>query len=203
MYFRVSHQSQRRLYQRTNQIACQKIRWYLHTLIWRHVSLKYVVQSNILWLTILVSYHYRRNVVFANYRFPVSFLLYIATQNLTKSLLWTVLRILLSPKRITLARFACLCLFKKGDRTLLRNWRPVLLLTTEYKILTKALANRIQHVLPLILNSDKTGCIKGRTINGNTRLLNDVISYVNEKNTGLFSSVLAKWRPLTEFPTNF
>ena len=83
-------------------------------------------------------------------------------------------------------------LFKKGDRTLLRNWRPVPLLTTDYKILTKALANRIQQVLPLILNSDKTGCIKGRTINDNTRLLNDVISYVNEKNTGPFSSVLTK-----------
>ena len=30
MQFRVSHQSQCGLYQRTNQIACQKIRWYLH-----------------------------------------------------------------------------------------------------------------------------------------------------------------------------
>ena len=55
----------------------------LSTLIWRHVSLLYVVQSNMLWRTILLSYHYRCNVVFTNYRFPVSFLLYIATQNLT------------------------------------------------------------------------------------------------------------------------
>ena len=31
MHFRVSHQSQCGLYQRTNQIACQKIRWYLHS----------------------------------------------------------------------------------------------------------------------------------------------------------------------------
>ena len=30
MHFRVSHQSQRGLYQRKNQIAGQKIRWYLH-----------------------------------------------------------------------------------------------------------------------------------------------------------------------------
>ena len=76
-------------------------------------------------------------------------------------------------------------LFKKGDRTLLKNWRPVTLLNTDYKILTKALANRLQQVLPLIVNSDQTACIKGRTINDNTRLLNDVISYVNEKNTNL------------------
>lgn len=35
-------------------------------------------------------------------------------------------------------------LFKKGDRTQLKNWRPVTLLNTDYKILTKALANRLQ-----------------------------------------------------------
>ena len=76
-------------------------------------------------------------------------------------------------------------LFKNGDRTQLKNWRPVTLLNTDYKILTKALANRLQQVLPLIVNSDQTACIKGRTINDNTRLLNDVISYVNKKNTSL------------------
>ena len=76
-------------------------------------------------------------------------------------------------------------LFKKGDRTQLKNWRPVTLLNTDYKILTKALANRLQQVLPQIVNSDQTASIKGRTINDNTRLLNDVISYVNEKNTSL------------------
>ena len=82
-----------------NESSCLSESKMVSTLIWRHVSLLYVVQSNILLLTILQSYHYRCNVVFTNYRFPFSFLLYIATQkNLTKSLLWTVLRILLSPK---------------------------------------------------------------------------------------------------------
>ena len=71
-----------------NESNCLSENKMVSTLIWRHVSLLYVVQSNILWLTILLSYHYRCNVVFTNYRFPVSFLLYIATQkNLTKSLL--------------------------------------------------------------------------------------------------------------------
>ena len=81
-----------------NESNCLSENKMVSTLIWSHVSLLYVVQSNILWLSILLSYHYRCNV-FTNYRFPVSFLLYIATQkNLTKSLLQTVLRILLSPK---------------------------------------------------------------------------------------------------------
>ena len=66
-----------------NESNCLSENKMVSTLNWRHVSLLYVVQSNILWLTILLSHHYR-----CNYRFPVSFLLYIATQkNLTKSLL--------------------------------------------------------------------------------------------------------------------
>ena len=72
-------------------------------------------------------------------------------------------------------------LFKKGDRTLLKNWRPITLLTTDYKILSKALANRLQKVLPFIVHSDQTASVKGRTINDNTRLLHDVISYADEK----------------------
>ena len=81
-------------------------------LIRRHVSLLYVAQSNILWLTLLLSYHYRCNIVFTNYRFPVSFLLYIATQKkiLTKSLLEQFYEYSYHQKKITLARFACLCL---------------------------------------------------------------------------------------------
>ena len=76
-------------------------------------------------------------------------------------------------------------LFKKGDRTLLKNWRPITLLTTDYKILTKALANRLQQVLPLIVHTDQTASIKGRTINDNTRLLHDVITYANVNNIPL------------------
>ena len=92
-------------------------------------------------------------------------------------------------------------LFKKGDRTLLKNWRPVTLLNTDYKILTKALANRLHQALPLIVNSDQTACIKWRTINDNTRLLNDAISYVNEKNTNLPFINMDQIRLLTEPPT--
>ena len=51
--------------------------------------------------------------------------------------------------------------FKKGDRTLLKNWRPITLLSTDYKILMRALANRLQRVLPLIVHTDQTASVKG------------------------------------------
>ena len=103
------------------------------TLNWRHVSLLYIVQSNILWLPILLSYHYRCNVVFTNYRFPVTFLLYIATQkNLIKSLLWSNSSTNTPiTKKITPARFACLC-FRLGILLKLNKFH---LLTRQLKLL--------------------------------------------------------------------
>ena len=67
-------------------------------------------------------------------------------------------------------------MFKKGDHTKLKNWRPVTLLNSDYKILTEALANRHQQVLPLIIHTDQTAS----TINDNNRLLHDDVAYANE-----------------------
>ena len=54
---------------------------------------------------------------------------------------------------------------KKGkDLRYLANWRPVSLLTTDYKILTKAQAMKLQKVIPSIVNSDQVGYIKKRYI---------------------------------------
>ena len=76
-------------------------------------------------------------------------------------------------------------LLKKGDRTKLQNWCPITLLNTDYKILTKALSNRLKQVLPSIIHTDQTACIPGRTINNNLRLIQDIITYANETNKPL------------------
>jgi hypothetical protein len=45
---------------------------------------------------------------------------------------------------------------KKGkDLRLLKNWRPLNLLNTDYKILAKTLARRIRTVLPKLISYDQ------------------------------------------------
>ena len=64
---------------------------------------------------------------------------------------------------------------KKGDLALLANWRPVALLCTDYKILSRVLSNRLKQCLHMIVQVDQTYCIKGRTIMDNLFLIRDTI----------------------------
>ena len=45
---------------------------------------------------------------------------------------------------------------KSKDKTLLENLRPISLLNVDYKILTKAIAKRLEKVLPKIINPDQS-----------------------------------------------
>ena len=71
---------------------------------------------------------------------------------------------------------------KDKPTNLLCNLRPISLLNTDYKIATKAIAKRLEAVLPLVINADQTGYIKGRYIGENVRLISDIISYTAAKN---------------------
>ncbi len=62
---------------------------------------------------------------------------------------------------------------KLKDRLLLKNWRPISLLNTDYKIIAKILAIRLQSVLPSIINENQTGYLQGRYIGQNVRVLED------------------------------
>ena len=86
---------------------------------------------------------------------------------------------------VTQRRGVITLVFKKGDRTKLKNWRHITLLTTDYKILTKALANRLKNVLHLLIHPDQTACIPGRTINDNISLIRDAIHFAKESNIPL------------------
>ena len=73
-------------------------------------------------------------------------------------------------------------LFKKNDKHLLKNWRPISLLNTDYKILAHVLANRLKTVINKLIHTDQNGYIKGRNIGFNIRLIQDVIEYFENDN---------------------
>lgn len=56
----------------------------------------------------------------------------------------------------------------------------------DYKIASKAIANRLKAVLPSIINNDQTGFLKGRSISENIRLIEGILRYTEmEKVPGL------------------
>ena len=66
-------------------------------------------------------------------------------------------------------------LYKKGPREDIKNWRPISLLNVDYKILSKVLAERLKSVLPEIIHGDQRGCVPGRYIGENIRLIDDLL----------------------------
>ena len=71
---------------------------------------------------------------------------------------------------------------KDKDRMFLKNWRPLSILCTDYKLISKMLALRLSNVLPSIINSDQTAYIKGRYIGENIRTVSDIVDYCKAKN---------------------
>ena len=71
-------------------------------------------------------------------------------------------------------------IFKKGDRLLLKNYRPISLATADYKLLAFVLASRIQKVINKIISSTQAGYIKKRFIGNNIRLIEDLIDYADK-----------------------
>ncbi len=63
---------------------------------------------------------------------------------------------------------------KNKTRLFLKNWRPISLLNTYYKIMAKILAIRLKNVFSHIINHDQTGYLKNRYIRQNIRILEDV-----------------------------
>ena len=65
----------------------------------------------------------------------------------------------------------------KGDknRKQLKNWRPIFLLNSSYKLVSSCIANRIKPILPYVIESQQKGFIKGRNIAECTREIYDFL----------------------------
>lgn len=69
--------------------------------------------------------------------------------------------------------------FKKGNKLDLENYRPISLLNTDYKILTKILANRMKRVIGGIIQPTQSYSIPRRDIADTIGTIRDVIEYMN------------------------
>ena len=75
------------------------------------------------------------------------------------------------------------CIPKENKpKQFLKNWRPLTLLDTVYKIASGSIAKRLKLVLPDLISNDQTGFLKGRFIGENTRLIYDMLQYTEENN---------------------
>ena len=71
---------------------------------------------------------------------------------------------------------------KDKDKNYLKNWRPISLLNNDYKIAAKALALRLEKVLPTIISSSQTEYVRGRFIGESSRMIFHIMSCTKAKN---------------------
>jgi hypothetical protein len=110
-------------------------------------------------------------------------------------------------------RWGVLKLIPKKDKNpcFLKNWRPISLLNTDYKILAQVFAIRLQKVLPKIISEFQNGYIKGRFIGYNIRTIVDIINYSNANNKDCLIAFLdfekafdqLEWKFIEETLTSF
>ena len=64
---------------------------------------------------------------------------------------------------------------KKGkDKRFIDNWRPISLINVDVKIASKALAKRLEPILPEIVHHNQNGFIKGKSIFDAVRTIDDI-----------------------------
>ncbi len=78
---------------------------------------------------------------------------------------------------------------EKGERTRVVNYRPITLLNTDYKILSKTLAVRLADVAPGLIHKAQAGFVPGRRIHNHTQLARLMMSWAegNEANGAIIA----------------
>ena len=68
-------------------------------------------------------------------------------------------------------------IYKKKDKTEISNYRPITLLNTDYKLLTKILALQLRDHIKSLIHTDQAGFIPKRSIFHHIRLANTIIDF--------------------------
>ncbi len=71
---------------------------------------------------------------------------------------------------------------EKGERSRVVNYRPITVLNTDYKLLSKALAVRLAEVAPEIIHRAQAGFVPGRKIHNHTQLARMMMSWAEANN---------------------
>ena len=73
----------------------------------------------------------------------------------------------------------------KGDKNMLKNFRPISLLCVDYKIMARIMSNRLKFVLPKLISIYQTCCIPGRDIADTTASIRDLIEIIENDFFGI------------------
>ena len=83
----------------------------------------------------------------------------------------------------SLRRALITLIFKKGDRSNPKNWRPISLLNCDYKLCARALAGRLLNILQHVIHPDQSCGVRGRYIGENVVLLRGIVDFSTESGT--------------------
>ncbi|GKU91277.1 hypothetical protein SLEP1_g5176 [Rubroshorea leprosula] len=75
---------------------------------------------------------------------------------------------------------------KKSNPEDLKDYRPISLINSLYKIISKVLANRIKKVLPKVISGTQSAFLGGRQITDGVLILNEVIEEIKKKKVSSF-----------------
>ena len=75
---------------------------------------------------------------------------------------------------------------KHDKKANLKNWRPISLLCSDYKVLTKILSNRLKPTLEHTISIEQTCGIPNRSIFSNLFTIREIINHSNTKNINSF-----------------
>ena len=80
-------------------------------------------------------------------------------------------------KRLVFAHGWMCLIYKKKDPTEISNYRPITLLNTDYKLLTKTLSLQLVEPIHKLIHPDQAGFIPKRSIFNHIHLASTIINY--------------------------
>nr|CCA19833.1 PREDICTED: similar to pollike protein putative [Albugo laibachii Nc14] len=81
-------------------------------------------------------------------------------------------------------------LYKKWSRVDPGNYRPIALMCVDVRVLSKALAYRLQHVLPKLIHEDHKAFVHGRSIHHHIRYMSDLQDLVTHRGDTAYATFL-------------